>query len=199
MSVSMKGKTCVVTGASGGIGKVTAASLARMGARLILVCRDKSKGDSVAREIRAAGGAAELVVADLSSQAEIRRAAGEILAICPRIDVLVNNAGAFFRSRKLTVDGYEATFAVNHLAYFLLTLLLLDRVKASAPARIVNVSSTAHEGAGGIDFDDVGAERGYSGFRRYGQSKLANILFTRELSRRRGRGQVCSRLARCNS
>jgi NAD(P)-dependent dehydrogenase (short-subunit alcohol dehydrogenase family) len=134
--------------------------------------------------VRKTGASADLLLADLSAQAAIRELAGQILQRCPRIDVLINNAGAVFASRSTTVDGLETTFATNHLAYFLLTNLLLERLKASAPTRIVNVSSRAHTSAGGIPFDDLQAEHGYSGWRRYAESKLANILFTRELARR---------------
>ncbi len=176
----MKGKTCVVTGATSGIGRVTALELGRRGARLVLVCRDRAKAAAVAAEI----GGAEVVVADLSVQADVRRAAAEVLALCPRLDVLVNNAGALFQERRLTADGLESTFAVNHLAYFLLTLLLLERLKAGGPARVVNVASDAHRPAKTIPFDDLDGARSYSAVARYSESKLANILFTRELARR---------------
>jgi len=181
----MAGKTCIVTGASNGIGKETAGALAGMGARVVMVCRSAERGERALADIapEASGAALELVVADLSSQADVRRAAGDLLARCPRIDVLVNNAGALNTSRTLTADGYETTFATNHLAYFLLTQLLLERLRASAPARVINVSSRAHAGAR-INFDDLHFERGYSPMTAYGQSKLANVLFTRELARR---------------
>lgn len=176
----MKGKTCVITGATSGIGRAAALELGRRGARLVLVCRDRGKAAAVAAELGGAG----LVIADLSVQAEVRRAAAEVLALAPRLDVLVNNAGAMFQERSLTADGLERTFAVNHLAYFLLTELLLERLKASAPARVVNVASDAHTPAKGIPFDDLDGARDYGGLARYSQSKLANILFTRELARR---------------
>lgn len=180
----MEQKTCVLTGASNGIGRTAALALAKLGQRMVLVCRDQGRGQAVVDEIRAAGGTAELVLADLSSMAEVRAAAARILELCPRIDVLLNNAGAMFNSRKTTADGYEMTFALNHLAYFLLTELLLERIKKSAPARIINVSSMAHEKSSELPFDDIHMERGYSGFARYRQSKLANVLHARELSRR---------------
>ena len=180
----MQGKTVVITGASTGIGRAAALELSRLGARMVLVCRDRAKGSAAADAIRAAGGRAELVLADLSVQADIRRAAAELLALAPRIDVLINNAGAIFQTRTLCADGHELTFATNHLSYFLLTNLLLGRLKESAPARIVNVASVAHRRAKAIDFDDLRAEQGYDGWERYGMSKLANILFTRELARR---------------
>ena len=179
----MTGKVCVVTGATSGIGEVTARTLARDGARTILVARSRDKGERVIRAIESEGGRAELVVADLSSFADVRRAAGELLAACPKIDVLVNNAGAIFVNRTTTKDGLEATFAVNHLAPFLLTNLLLDRLRQSAPARIVNVSSRAHTRIG-LDFDDLESKRSYVGLVAYARSKLCNVLFTYELARR---------------
>lgn len=196
MDKPLYGQTVVVTGASSGIGKSAAVTLAGMGARTILVCRDRGRGEAAVLDVRKAGGTAELVVADLSSQAEVRRAASEILSLAPRLHVLINNAGAMNQKRERTVDGLERTFATNHLAYFLLTSLLLDRLKASAPARIVNVSSAAHRRASaGMPFDDLNAERGYSSWDAYGQSKLANILFTRELARRlEGTGVVANSL-----
>jgi NAD(P)-dependent dehydrogenase (short-subunit alcohol dehydrogenase family) len=186
------GKTCVLTGTTSGIGRAAALALAARRAHLVLVARDPGRGQAVIEEILAVpgNGGAELVLADLSSQAAVRQAAATILERCPRIDVLINNAGAIFWSRQLTADGLEATFAVNHLTYYLLTLLLLDRIKASAPARIVNVASRAHRRATGIPFDDLRADRGYDAWIRYGQSKLANILFTRELARRLARTGV---------
>jgi NAD(P)-dependent dehydrogenase (short-subunit alcohol dehydrogenase family) len=184
MSDEMKGKTVVITGASGGIGKETAAGLAEQGAHVVIVARDAARGQAVVDELKAKTGAAvELAVADLSSLASVRKLAEELKQRFPKIHVLVNNAGAINTSRQLTVDGHELTFATNHLAYFLLTNLLLDTLKASGPSRIVNVASAAHVGAS-IPFDDLQAERSYSGIRRYGESKLANILFTFELARR---------------
>ena len=182
---SMAGKTCMVTGANSGIGRVTALELARQGATVIMVCRSRDKGEAAFSEIKekVGRGSLELMIADLSSQAEIRRLAEEFQHRHHRLDVLVNNAGVFVRRRSMTVDGIETTFAVNHLAYFLLTNLLLDAIKRSAPARIVNVSSRAHASAT-INFDDLQGERGYGGWNAYCQSKLANIEFTCELARR---------------
>jgi retinol dehydrogenase-14 len=178
----MAGKTVLVTGATGGIGKATAMGLATMGANLAITGRDRERTEGAAREIREVGrGQVDVFVADLSSQAEVRRLAGEVLQTCPRIDVLVNNVGGYWNTRHVTADGLEHTFALNHLAPFLLTNLLLDRLTQSAPARVVTVSSNAHA-TGQIDFDDPQGERSYSGSRAYNQSKLANILFTYELA-----------------
>ncbi|HKP13134.1 MAG TPA: SDR family oxidoreductase [Blastocatellia bacterium] len=182
---NMSGKVCVVTGANSGIGKVTALELARRGARVVMVCRDRARGEAALTEIKQATGndQLELMLCDLSSQADIRRFADEFKATHDRLDVLVNNAGVYLRKRETTVAGIETTFAVNHLAYFLLTDLLLDLLKRSAPSRIVNVSSGAHT-SGHINFDDLQGERAYGGVKAYCHSKLANILFTRELARR---------------
>ena len=182
----LAGKTVVVTGATNGIGRASARALARMGAKLILVARDPGRAEETRAEIvRAAPGSeVRVVLADLSAQAEVRRAAAEILATGTPIHVLLNNAGVTQLARSETVDGIETTFAVNHLAYYLLTLLLLERIRASAPARIVNVASDAHRFGGPLDFDDLGAQKSFSWMGVYGRSKLANILFTRELARR---------------
>jgi retinol dehydrogenase-14 len=181
----LTGKTCVVTGANNGIGKVTAAALASMGARVVMVCRDPARGEAARAEIaeRAGSDRVDLLIADMASQRQVRQAATDIRARYDRLDVLVNNAGAMNTARTLTEDGIETTWAVNHLAYFLLTNELLDLLKASGPARVVSVSSRAHVGAR-IDFDDVQGERKFGGYRIYGQSKLANVLFTYELARR---------------
>ena len=183
---TMSGKTVVVTGATSGIGEVAALELARKGARVILVGRDRARAEATSSMIRKESGNPEVeyLLADLSSEAEVRRLAGEIKERCPRLDVLINNAGAMFSPRRESVDGIEMTWTLNHLAYFLLTDLLLDTLKASAPSRIVNVASDAHRMVRGIDFDDVEGKMSYKPFRIYGQSKLANILFTRELARR---------------
>lgn len=183
---SLRGKVCVVTGATSGIGKATAEALAGMGAELGIVCRDAGRGEELRAALLSSPGRApvRLFIADLAVQAQIRRAAGEILAAYPRIHILVNNAGLVNLHHSLTEDGIEAVFAVNHLAYFQLTLLLLDRLRESAPARIVNVASHAHKFVSGIAFDDIGQERAYRWTRVYGQSKLANLLFTRELAGR---------------
>lgn len=181
----MRGKVCLITGATSGIGQATAHALAQQGATVLLVARDPARGEATRAAIQAASGndAVAVLLADLSSQASIRSLAAEVVARYPRLDVLVNNAGGLNGARTLTVDGLELTFAVNHLAYFLLTNLLLDTLKASAPSRIVNVTSEAQSN-GRIHFDDLQGERGYSSMRAYSQSKLANILFTYELARR---------------
>jgi retinol dehydrogenase 14 len=181
---SMAGKTVLVTGASGGIGKATALGLAVMGARLAITGRDLGRAEDAAREIRTVGGGqVDVFIADLSSQAEVRRLAEEVLEGLPRIDVLVNNVGGYWNSRHVTADGLERTFALNHLAPFLLTNLLLDRLQHSAPARVVTVSSNA-QALGRINFDDLQGEVAYSGSTAYNQSKLANVMFTYELARR---------------
>ena len=185
MDRTMLGKTCLVTGASRGIGKATALALAARGARVVLACRDRGRGDQALADIRAAVPDADVAVllADLSSLAETRALAAGFLAGHSRLDVLVNNAGAIFGDRRVTVDGFEATFATNHLSYFVLTRELEGVLRASGPARIVNVASRAHE-RGRLDFADPQAERGYRGMQVYSNSKLANVLFTYELARR---------------
>jgi retinol dehydrogenase-14 len=180
---AMTGRTVLVTGATGGIGRATAAGLAALGARVGIVGRDVSRSEAAAQQVRAVGGQVDVFVADVSSQDEVRRLADEVLAAYPRLDVLVNNVGGYWATRHTTVDGLEHTFAVNHLAPFLLTNLLLDRLRASAPARVVTVSSGA-QALGSIDFDDLQGEQDYSGQRAYNQSKLANVMFTYELARR---------------
>jgi NAD(P)-dependent dehydrogenase (short-subunit alcohol dehydrogenase family) len=181
----MAGKTVLITGGTGGIGRATAEGLARLGARVAITGRDQTRATIAANEIAAATGnpAVDAYGADLSSQAEIRALAERVLAAYPRLDVLVNNVGGFWAHRHLTADGLEHTFALNHLAPFLLTNLLLDRLIASAPARIVTVSSGA-QSMGKIDFEDLQGERGYSGQQAYNQSKLANVMFTYELAHR---------------
>src|SRR5215204_6092647 len=180
----MAGKTVLITGATSGIGRATAIGLATMGAHLAITGRDRVRTEDAGREIRAAGGGrVELFIADLSSQSEVRRLAEEVLQSLSRIHVLVNNVGGYWKTRHVTVDGLERTFALNHLAPFLLTHLLLDRLTHSSPARVVTVSSHAHA-QGRIDFDDLQGERNYSGAKAYNQSKLANVLFTYELARR---------------
>jgi NAD(P)-dependent dehydrogenase (short-subunit alcohol dehydrogenase family) len=184
----MQGKTVVITGGNSGIGLETAEALAGMGARVIVTARNADKGRAaVAGIVQRQGGHAQvqLVVFDLADLSSVRRGADEILEQAPRVDVLVNNAGLVLSERHETVDGFEATFATNHLGPFLLTNLLLDRLRASAPSRIVNVASTAHNSARkGIPFDDLQSTKRYRGMRVYGESKLANILFTLELARR---------------
>jgi retinol dehydrogenase 14 len=181
---AMTDRTVLVTGGTGGIGRATAAGLATLGARVAITGRDRRRADEAAAEIRAPGGpAVDVFVADMSSQAEVRRLASDVLQALPRLDVLVNNVGGFWQTRHVTADGLERTFALNHLAPFLLTHLLLDRLKQNAPARVITVSSGA-QSMGRIDFADLQAERSWSGQRAYSQSKLANVLFTYELARR---------------
>ena len=181
----MKGKLCVITGATSGIGLAAARALAARGAMLALVGRDPARGKRALAELRSTvpSAAMALHIADLARLSEIRRLAGELRAAYPRIDILVNNAGAIFHKRLLTEDGLERTFALNHMGYFLLTQLLRDSLIAAAPARIVNVASRAHRDAE-LDLDDLNLERSFTGWRAYQRSKLANILFTRELAHR---------------
>jgi retinol dehydrogenase-14 len=185
----MAGKTVLVTGGTGGIGRATALGLAMLGAHLAITGRDSARAEAAAGEIRAAGGAVvDVFVADMSSQSEVRRLAAEVLDRLPRLDVLVNNVGGYWNTRHVTADGLERTFAVNHLAPFLLTNLLLDRLRHSAPARVVTVSSNA-QALGQLRFADLQGESSYSGARAYNQSKLINVMFTYELARRlRGSG-----------
>jgi NAD(P)-dependent dehydrogenase (short-subunit alcohol dehydrogenase family) len=187
--VDMAGRICVVTGATRGIGRATVQGLARLGATVVLVARRMEDGNKVSREIAARVPVPpEVVTADLSDLGSIRRAAEELAERYPHIHVLINNAGVIPRQRELTRDGLERQFAVNHLAYFLLTNLLLPQLQAGAPSRIINVSSGAHAHAT-IDFDDLQAQRRYDPKQVYSRTKLANILFTYELSRRlRGTG-----------
>ena len=182
---SMHDKTVLITGGTGGIGRATAMGLASTGARVGITGRDRSRAERAAAAIARESGnsAVDVFVADMSSQTEVRRLAGEALSTYPRLDVLINNAGVFRSERITTEDGLEATFAVNHLAYFLLTNLLLDRLEAGAPSRIVNVASADH-GNATIDLDDLQGEKGYRGAKAYSRSKLANVLFTHELARR---------------
>ena len=181
----MHGKRCVITGATSGIGGATAVALAVAGAELTLVCRSRARADASCDAIRrvAPDAQVDLVLADLSSHAEVRDAAARLLEDPRPIDVLVNNAGVTHLKYTTTVDGIETSFAVNHLAYFLLTLLLLDRIRAKTPARIVNVASHAHR-FGRVDFDNLNHESDFGWMKVYGQTKLANILFSFELARR---------------
>jgi NAD(P)-dependent dehydrogenase (short-subunit alcohol dehydrogenase family) len=181
----MKGKTIVATGATSGIGEAAVLELAGLGARILIVARDEARAQATMRklEAKAPGLGHRLHLADLSSMAETRKAGAAIAASEPRVDVLINNAGALFSERRVTREGLELTFALNHMAYFVLTEALSDKLVASAPARIVSTSSDAHRGVS-LDFDDLQSARGYAGFRVYRRSKLANILFTRELAQR---------------
>ena len=181
----MTGKTVLVTGGTSGIGLAAAIGLASMGARVGIVGRDRARAEAAAATIgrRSSSAAVDLFIADMSSQAEVKRSAREVLSTYRRLDVLINNVGGFWAHRHATADGLERTFALNHLAPFLLTNLLLERLAASAPARVVTVSSGAHT-TGKLAFGDLMGERKYSGQAAYSQSKLANVMFTYELARR---------------
>jgi NAD(P)-dependent dehydrogenase (short-subunit alcohol dehydrogenase family) len=179
----MTGKTVLVTGATGGIGLETARALARMGARVVVGARDVSRGQAIVEEVSVGGGSAELLEIDMASFASVRRAAERLAAEHPKLDVLVNNAGVVVRERRRTADGHELTWQTNFLSHFLLTRLVLPALKASAKPRVVNVSSEAHR-SGHLDWGDLELERRYRGYRAYANSKLAQILFTRELARR---------------
>ena len=185
MEQSMLGKVCLVTGATAGLGEVTAQALAERGAQVVLVARDTVKGAAVLQRMRQQTGnaAIEFMPADLSSQAEIRRLVREFTATHPRLHVLVNNAAGSYSRRRESADGIELTFALNHLGYFLLTNLLLDTLKASAPARIVNVASEVHRQVS-LEWDDLQARQRFNGYRAYMRTKLANLHFTYELARR---------------
>ena len=185
MSSTTEDRVFVVTGANSGIGKATAWGLARLGGTVVLACRDPTRGEVARQEITRDSGnpRVSLEIVDLASEASVRSFAKEFPRKHPRLDVLVNNAGVYTSHREVTSDGLERQFEVNYLSGFLLTHLLLDLLKKSAPSRIVNVSSSAHLG-GTIRFDDLQGERRYGGFRAYNQSKLAQILFTQELARR---------------
>ena len=186
MTWTVDGKTVLITGGNSGIGKETAIALARIGAHVTITARDPERGAAAGRDITAAAGAeVEVRPLDLASFASIRSFAGEFLGHHKQLHVLVNNAGVILSQRTTTAEGFETTFGVNHLGHFLLTDLLLDRIKASAPARIINVASGAHQWArAGLDFDDLQTEHGYGAMKAYARSKLANIYFTVELARR---------------
>ena len=193
----MESKTCLITGGSDGIGYAAARKLARMGASVLIVGRNRPKTEAAADRIIAETGnsSVSFLLADLSSQAEVRALAEQVKARTPRLDVLLNNAGAIFLSGRTSVDGIEMTFALNHLGYFLLTTLLLDLLKESAPARIINVSSSSHYSAGNFRLEDLPNPAEKPGYRAYGRSKLCNVLFTYELARRiRGSGVTVNAL-----
>jgi NAD(P)-dependent dehydrogenase (short-subunit alcohol dehydrogenase family) len=178
-------KISLVTGANSGIGKETALGLARLGATVVLACRNREKGEAALNDIRQKSGssALELMTVDLADLSSVRKMAAGYLDTHAKIDVLINNAGLILTKRSVTVDGFETTFQVNYLSHFLLTHLLLDSLKRSAPSRVINVSSSAHT-SGHMHFDDLQCAKGYNAFKSYGQSKLAEVLFTYELARR---------------
>jgi len=181
---SVQGKTCVVTGANSGIGKQTAIALAQLGAKVVMVCRSPERGAAALEEVQAAAtGKVELMLCDMASLTSIRAFATAFRTTHDRLDVLINNAGGMFDQRALTEDGYERTFAINHLGYFLVTAELLDLLKASAPSRIVSVSSTVHK-YGNLDFDNLQGETKFTMFGAYKNSKLCNVAFTYALARR---------------
>jgi NAD(P)-dependent dehydrogenase (short-subunit alcohol dehydrogenase family) len=183
--MDVAGKVCVITGATSGIGKVAAEQLAGMGARMVVVARDPARGQALLARLSADAPnvAHSLHVADLSRIGEVKRVAADIAAAEPRIDILINNAGALYSSRKLTEDGLERHFATNHMAYVVLTHGLRERLFASAPARVINTASEAHRSAH-LDFDDLQFANGFNGVTAYNRSKLCNILYARELARR---------------
>jgi NAD(P)-dependent dehydrogenase (short-subunit alcohol dehydrogenase family) len=190
------GRVCLITGATSGIGKATAISLAQQGMTLALVSRKREKGELVLREVKEKTGnnKTELFIADLSSFNEVRILGQEVRAKHPTIDILINNAGGVFGARTPTSDGIELTFALNHLTYFLLTILLLDPLKSAPQGRIINVSSQVHQ-YGAMAFDDLSQEKKYNAMRAYAQSKLANVLLTYELARRlKGTGVTANTL-----
>jgi len=184
-TTALHGKVCLITGANSGIGYQTALALAKMGAQIVMVSRSRAKGEAAQAALKAQSGnqLVDLLIADFSVQQSIRSLAEAFKAKYSRLDVLVNNAGGAVGKRELTAEGYEMNFAVNHLGYFLLTNLLLDALKASAPARIVNVASSA-EAFGTINFDDLMLEKHFTAMHAYGQSKAANIIFTYELAKK---------------
>lgn len=181
----MQGKTCVITGATSGIGRAAAIALAERGARIVMVARDQRRAEQALDDLSAVSPRTSHGVhyGDLSLLSEMKRVAAEIAAAEPRVDVLINNAGVLFSFRKCTADGFERTFAINHLAYFVLTLGLRERLIAAAPARVINTASAMHKRAR-LDFDDLQFERAFNGVSAYERSKLCNVLFTRELARR---------------
>ena len=188
--MDMTGKVCLITGGNSGIGKASAIGLAKLGSSIVIVARDKDKGEAALVEISGLSGNrnVELMVADMSSLDSVRQLAFDFKGRHKKLHVLINNAGVFLPKRVVTADGLEATFATNHLGHFLLTNLLLDLLKASVPSRVINITSSAHRGVE-VDFDDLQGEKKYRGFHAYGQSKLANVFFTYELAKRlRGTG-----------
>ena len=183
MNENLENKVCLITGATNGIGEESAKELSKMGAEIVFVARNEEKGKKLKEELfRASGGEATMILANLSSQAEVRRAAEEFLALDKPLDILLNNAGIMNRERRETVDGLEEVFSVNHLAYFTFTLILAEKLKQTKESRVVNVASGAHQFVKDMNFDDLQSEQAYKPMQVYGQSKLANILFTKALS-----------------
>ena len=185
MTDTMKNKTVLITGANSGIGRVAALALAKEGATLVMVSRDRARGEAALADVKASTGnrSVELLIADMSSMRQVRALALDFRKNHGQLHLLINNAGGIIGERRVTEDGFEATFAGNHLGPFLLTHLLLDLIKKSAPARVINVASEAARG-GSMDFADLHFEKGYNQLKAYARSKLANVLFTRELARR---------------
>ncbi|MBO6574859.1 MAG: SDR family oxidoreductase [Rhodothermales bacterium] len=181
----IEGSTCVITGANSGIGKAAATEIARMGARVVMICRNRERGKQALLEVMKDSGSSsvDLILTDLSELQAVKDLAARLADEYPQIDVLVNNAGLFRNRREVTAQGHEMTFAVNHLAYFTITLSLLDTLRKSAPCRVINVASNAHRRMK-LNFEDLQSEKRYNGWKAYGTSKLANILFTYELARR---------------
>ena len=185
MTENLNGKVCLITGATSGIGKASAMQLASMGAEIVFVARNKEKAEELKEALKASTGKdATSIIADLSSQEEVKRAAGEFLSLNKPLHILLNNAGIVNTTRKETVDGFEEVFAVNHLAYYAFTVMLMNKLIENGPSRIVNVASSAHTFIKELDFEDLQSKNDYKTMQAYGKSKLANILFTRELAER---------------
>ena len=185
MTENLNGKVCLITGATSGIGKASAMQLASMGAEIVFVARNKEKAEKLKEALKASTGKdATSIIADLSSQEEVKRAAGEFLSLNKPLHILLNNAGIVNTTRKETVDGFEEVFAVNHLAYYAFTVMLMNKLIENGPSRIVNVASSAHTFIKELDFEDLQSKNDYKTMQAYGKSKLANILFTRELAER---------------
>ena len=183
MNENLENKVCLITGATNGIGQESAKALNKMGAEIVFVARNEEKGNFLKQQLKNDSGRdATMIIANLSSQAEVKRAANEFLALEKPLDILLNNAGIMNRERNETVDGLEEVFSVNHLAYFTLSLMLLDKLKQTENSRVVNVASGAHQFVKDMNFDDLQSEKTFKPLQVYGQSKLANILFTKSLS-----------------
>lgn len=191
MKENLEGKVCLITGATNGIGEEAAKEIGLMGADICFIARNNEKAEELKKTLESlTGREATAIIADLSSQSEVKKAAGEFLALNKPLHILLNNAGIMNTSRKETVDGFEEVFSVNHLAYYSLTLMLMNKLMENGPSRIVNVASGAHQFVKDMNFEDLQSEKEYKTMKVYGQSKLANILFTRELSKRIKNRQV---------